>query len=87
MYEIIKKDDPEVIEQAAEALQQGKMVVYPTETCYGLGVDATNQKAVERLLEYKSRKEGKPLSIAISDAKMAETYAEMNETAENRNEN
>jgi len=44
-------------------------------------VDALNQNAVDKLLAYKARREGKPLSIAVSDAQMAEQYVEVNDSA------
>ena len=72
-----------IIQTAIEILSRGGLVIYPTETCYGVGVDATNQEAVERLLQYKERPEGKAISIAVSDRDMAEKYVEVNETAVN----
>jgi len=72
-----------VVEKAVEILAGGGIVIYPTETLYGVGVDATNPKAVKKLSEYKNRPLGKPYSIAVSDTKMAEEYVELNETARN----
>ncbi len=71
----------EVIEQAILVLQAGGLVLYPTETVYGAGVDATNQAAVDKLLQYKSRREGKPLSIVVPDQAMAEQFVEVNDQA------
>jgi hypothetical protein len=68
---------------AVECLQNGGLLIYPTETTYGIGVDATNQVAVNKLLKYKRRREGKPLSIAVIDLKMAEKYVKVNKTAKN----
>ena len=64
-------------------LQKGGIVIYPTETCYGVGVDATNPDAVKKLLAYKDRPEGKAISIAVTDEAMAREYVDVNETAEN----
>lgn len=72
-----------VLLTAIEILEKGGLVVYPTETCYGIGVDATNQEAVKKLLHYKERPEGKAISIAILNREMAEKYVEVNEIAEN----
>lgn len=71
------------IDRAVKVLKTGGLVIYPTETCYGAGVDATNQKAVDKLLKYKSRREGKPLSIAVTDQTMAAKYVKLNATAKN----
>lgn len=75
--------EPAIIEQAIEVLRNNGFIIYPTETCYGVGVDATNQKAVEKLLLYKERPEGKAISIAVASRDMAEEYVEVNQTAEN----
>ncbi|NCN03535.1 MAG: threonylcarbamoyl-AMP synthase [Candidatus Pacebacteria bacterium] len=70
-----------IIDKIVQTLSKGGLVIFPTETTYGAGVDATNQKAVDKLLSYKSRREGKPLSIAVPDQKMAEQYVEINQSA------
>jgi len=72
-----------VIRHAIKTLKQGGLIIYPTETCYGLGVDATNPQAVNQLLTYKSRREGKPLSIAVTDQTMASNYVKLNTSAKN----
>ena len=73
--------EPKVISQVVKALRRGGLIVYPTETVYGAGVDANNPAAVKKLGEYKSRPFGKPYSVAVSDQEMAEKYAELNATA------
>lgn len=70
-----------VLQKVVEVLSSGGLVIYPTETTYGIGADATNVKAVQKLLCYKKRREGKPLSIAVSDIHMASNYVEVNEQA------
>ncbi|MDD3662026.1 MAG: L-threonylcarbamoyladenylate synthase [Candidatus Dojkabacteria bacterium] len=87
MYRIIDQNDSTALDQAVSTLKQGGLIVYPTETCYGLGADATNQKAVDKLLQYKTRREGKPISIAVTGRDMAQQYSEINEIAENLYEN
>ena len=76
-------DSGQLIQETVKVLQEKGMVVYPTETCYGLGVDATNQEAVDKLLQYKERPEGKAIAIAAVDEKMASQYVCLNETARN----
>jgi L-threonylcarbamoyladenylate synthase len=73
----------EVVKKAVDELKRGGLVVFPTETVYGIGADATNQKAINSLLSYKARREGKPLSIAVSSKEMAEEYVEVNSIAKN----
>jgi L-threonylcarbamoyladenylate synthase len=60
----------EDIARAVQVLQQGGTVVYPTETLYGLGVDALNPLALERLLQLKVREEGRPTSVLVRNRSM-----------------
>lgn len=69
------------INKVVETLAQGGLVIMPTETVYGAMVDATNPKAVTKLINYKKRPFGKPFSIAVTDKKMAEEFAYLNKTA------
>jgi len=59
------------IERAAEAVRAGETVVYPTETVYGLGADATDPAAVERVYELKDRPREKPLSVGFGSVEAA----------------
>lgn len=78
-----KENSAIIIKKALNVLKNGGIFVFPTETCYGLGADATNQAAIDKLYSYKTRREGKPLSIAVCDIEMASKYVTINETAEN----
>jgi L-threonylcarbamoyladenylate synthase len=80
---IIKSSLKDISNQAVNILKAGGLIIFPTETCYGAGVDATNQKAVDKLLAYKSRREGRPLSIAVTDKNMASKYVKLNTSALN----
>lgn len=51
------------MENYVEQIKQGKIFIYPTDTIYGLGCDATNEQAVEKIKQIKSRDKDKPLSI------------------------
>ncbi len=53
--------------RAAELLNAGKLVAFPTETVYGLGVDATNATAVDRLFAVKGRPGNNPLIVHLAD--------------------
>ena len=71
-----------VVAEVVRVLRAGGLIIFPTETTYGAGVDATNQAAVDKLLAYKTRREGKPLSIAVTDLAMAQQFVEVNESAQ-----
>jgi L-threonylcarbamoyladenylate synthase len=55
----------EVVQQAVDALRQGGLVAFPTDTLYALGADALAADAIERVLTVKGRHRGKPLSILV----------------------
>jgi L-threonylcarbamoyladenylate synthase len=67
------------IEDAAGRIRAGGLVVYPTETVYGLGADATDPAAVERVFEAKGRDRAKPLSMAVPDLPAAGPYVRLGE--------
>jgi L-threonylcarbamoyladenylate synthase len=80
--DIIKKEDKNIIEKAVKVLEQDGLLIFPTETCYGAGVDATNQSAVNKLYKYKKQRKDKPFSVAVNNIEMAERYIEMNALSE-----
>ena len=68
------KNINDVVQKAADALKEGKIVLHPTETCYGLAVDPTNETALKALYEMKKMPLDKPLSIMVSSVDMADQY-------------
>ena len=64
------------IHKAINLLSKGEIIIYPTDTLYGIGVDATNTNAIEKLNILKNR--NSPLSIIVSSFKMMKKYAEIN---------
>ena len=71
---ITKITDKKIVGKAVSVLEKGGLIVYPTETLYGLGADATNDKAVRKLLTIKKRNPSKKMSIAFRDIRMAKKY-------------
>jgi L-threonylcarbamoyladenylate synthase len=69
------------MEQVLSSLHFGRLIVYPTETIYGLGADPFDETAVKRVFIAKRRPFDMPLSIAVHDIKMAEGIAEMDDNA------
>ena len=64
--EIISNPTQDEIKKAAQALKDGHLVAFPTETVYGLGADATNEKAVSRVYSVKGRPTDHPLIVHVS---------------------
>lgn len=69
----------ETIETAAQALAEGGIVLLPTDTVYGLAVDAVNPIALERLQQCKGRAPKKGFPIAVADRAMAARYVRLGE--------
>lgn len=65
----------------AEFIKRGKIIVYPTETCYGIGCDATNAKSCKKIFEIKRRPKEKMLPIIVANLKMAKKYVYFNKDA------
>lgn len=79
----ITATDTNIINTAIKTLESGGLIIFPTETAYGVGVDATNKDAVTKLLDYKKRPEGKAISIAVASKRQAQKYVEINAEADN----
>jgi L-threonylcarbamoyladenylate synthase len=70
------------IKNAVEALKSGNLVVFPTETVYGLGADASNEQAVEKIFSLKQRPKNHPLIVHLSDLTKINLWAkEINDNA------
>ena len=61
--------------KAAMAIMKGHLVAFPTETVYGLGADASNKRAVERIYEVKNRPKDHPLIVHVSSAAQIDKWA------------
>ncbi|MFB6310288.1 MAG: L-threonylcarbamoyladenylate synthase [Salinirussus sp.] len=68
--------DAAALDQAAEALRAGEIVVYPTETVYGLGADALTPPAIEQVFEAKHRDRDKPISMAVPSVDAVSKFAD-----------
>jgi L-threonylcarbamoyladenylate synthase len=72
---IISNCTAAIIKDAALALKEGHLVAFPTETVYGLGADATNEKAVARIYEVKGRPTDHPLIVHIPSMEFMDKWA------------
>jgi len=68
------EDWRDAVHRAGQALVEGRIVAFPTETVYGLAADARNEEAVQRLIEAKGRPEGHPFALAIKGPEEALDY-------------
>ena len=72
---------PDRIEEIAHAFREGHVVVFPTETSYGIGCDATNAQAVWNVIDIKRRRAEKGLPVLVHDIEEAEEHIVFNEQA------
>lgn len=70
-----------MLEEAAEMLRNGKVISFPTETVYGLGVVFDNKEAYDKLVSVKKRPPEKPFTLMLADVEDVERYAELNHVA------
>lgn len=66
----------EEIKKAIETLRSGGVILYPTDTVWGLGCDATNENAVQRIFEIKKRNDKKAMLVLIDNAAKIQGYME-----------
>jgi L-threonylcarbamoyladenylate synthase len=70
------------VAEAARLIRAGELVAFPTETVYGLGADATSERAVAKIFEAKGRPYFNPLISHVANATEAQRYVEWTETAD-----
>jgi L-threonylcarbamoyladenylate synthase len=69
------------VDEIVSVLKAGELIVYPTDTLYGIGADPFNQASVKKVFLAKNRPFDMPLSIAVSNEKMMESVAVLNDNA------
>lgn len=79
----INSQNPQMrlIRKAAEILRDGGVVIYPTDTAYGLGCDLFNKKGIEKIYRIKRRSEKQPFSFVCADLKDISRYARVSDYA------
>jgi len=72
---------PRKIRQIVDALRNGEVVIYPTDTCYGMGADIFNKKAIEKIYQIKGISKNQPFSFICSDLSHISQYARVSDLA------
>ena len=72
---------PRLIKQVVDCLKQGGVIIYPTDTTYGIGCDIFNRKAVKKIFQIKQRDQRKPFSFICSDLAEISNYAQVSNFA------
>ncbi len=81
MTEIIKASNSDSYQKAASALNKGGVIIYPTETLYGMGTLAITEESVKKIFDIKERFYGKPIPILARDKEMVSRFVEITEAA------
>jgi L-threonylcarbamoyladenylate synthase len=68
---VIKESDSQAVEIACQFLKEGKLIVFATDTIYGVAADASNEKAVATLYQLKERELNKPIAIFLKNIHIA----------------
>ena len=83
MLLLINDENPQLrlIRKAVQILQNGGIIVYPTDTVYGIGCDLFNKRGIEKIYEIKQRSKKKPFSFICADLKDISRYAQVSNYA------
>lgn len=73
--------DREDLQEALRVLREGGIIVYPTDTVWGIGCDATNAEAVKRIYALKQREDSKSMLVLLDSAAKLDYYVDVPETA------
>lgn len=72
----MNKDWIEDIKKACQVMQEGGVILYPTDTIWGIGCDATNEEAVRRVYEIKRRSDSKAMLVLVDSAVKVDFYVQ-----------
>jgi tRNA threonylcarbamoyl adenosine modification protein (Sua5/YciO/YrdC/YwlC family) len=83
MYLSINNQNPQMrlIRKAVDVLQDGGVIIYPTDTVYGLGCSLFNKRGIDKIYEIKRRSRKQPLSFVCADLKDISRYARVSDFA------
>lgn len=80
--ELLGGNEKAIIEKAARLMKKGGVVIFPTETSYGLGVDATDEIAIKKIAPAKGQSEEKNISIIVANLEQAKKFGKIDEDSE-----
>jgi L-threonylcarbamoyladenylate synthase len=82
VLKLSRKNFEEILKITIQSIKEGKVIICPTDTVYGLICDATNKKAVGKLFKIKKRPKEKPIPIFVKDIRTAKNLAYINKSQE-----
>ena len=75
MYIDLKEKDLAKLEEPAKIIKDGGIVIFPTETVYGIGANGLNAEAVKKIYDLKKRPLSKPINLLVNSIEMIEQFA------------
>jgi len=78
LIKLNRQNAKKAISKTIKVLKNGGLVVFPSDTVYGLLADATNEEAVKKLIEFKQRPAGKPISVFVPNVRTIELLCNVN---------
>lgn len=82
IFSITQENREDLIKKASKVLKEGGLVIYPTDTLYGLGGNALDKSVVKKVFMAKEREATSPLPIAVNSIEMMKEYSELSKKAE-----
>ncbi len=76
-----QRPQPRKIKQIVDVLKEGGVIIYPTDTCYGIGADIFNKKAIEKIYQIKGLPKTTPFSFVCCDLTDISNYARVSDYA------
>ena len=83
---IVAVNDKDVFHKTAQVLEDGGVIIYPTETLYGIGAYATDKNAINEIFNVKERTRGKPFILLVKDFEMLQEFFLVPEIVHNNSE-
>lgn len=75
---LVQQATTKAIQKAREFLRKGEIIIYPTDTLYGLGADIKNEKAIKKIFAIKKRPFSAPISVLVNNLKDIHKIAKVN---------
>jgi len=82
ILKVSSKNFKEIVEISVKLIKEGKVIIFPTDTVYGLLADATNKKVIKKVFEIKKREFRKPLPVFVESVQGAKQIAEFGKKEE-----
>ncbi|MFA4855750.1 MAG: L-threonylcarbamoyladenylate synthase [archaeon] len=80
--QLLGGNEKAIIEKAARIMKEGGVIIFPTESSYGIGTDALNETAIKKIAPIKGQSEEKNISIIVSDLEQAKRFGKIGLEAE-----